>query len=455
MRTAEPDSLAELFARALQLEAQGRDAEAQAAYINVISQDGAHFDALIALGNLLNRTGYRNAGRLSYLEAAKARQSPIAYVNLGNTYLDTDELELARKHFERALELEPAQPEAHQGMSYVFARLGDERSARRHRDLGFRDRAVAAFPFRGQARPIRAVLLVSAAGGNIGTTDLLDDRMFATTRIFAEYFDRSAPLPEHDIVFNAIGDAERCIDGLVSASALLAATDAPVVNPPARVRETSRIAVCERLRNIPGLLTAAARPVSRAQAGEGARFPLLLRAPGFHTGHHFVRIDRADQIARAVEALPDGDLIAMNYLDGRGSDGMYRKYRVMLIDGRLYPLHLAIGPDWKVHYFTADMAHNTAHQEEERGFLGDMEGTLGSGAIAVLEEIQRRLGLDYAGVDFGLDADGNVLLFEANATMTVPSREVNVQLAYRVPYHERVINAVRLMLQRKAKSAGN
>ena len=149
--------------------------------------------------------------------------------------------------------------------------------------------------------------------------------------------------------------------------------------------------------------------------------------------------------------MPDGDLIAMNYLDGRGSDGMFRKYRVMLVDGRLYPLHLAIGVDWKVHYFTADMVQNIAHQEEERGFLGDMEGTLGSRAIFALQEIQRRLGLDYAGVDFGLDPNGYALLFETNATMTVPSREVNAQLAYRVPYLERVIDAVRLMLQRKAK----
>ena len=32
------------------------------------------------------------------------------------------------------------------------------------------------------------------------------------------------------------------------------------------------------------------------------------------------------------------------------------------------------------------------------------------------------LALDYAGIDFSLDRDGNVLLFEANATMTISPR---------------------------------
>jgi len=372
------------------------------------------------------------------------------HVNLGNTFLDTNELEIARAHFEAALRSAPNQPEAHQGLSYVFARLGDEAAAARHRELGFRDRAIAVFPYRGQVAPKRALLLVSASGGNVFTTDFLDDRVYATTRIFCEYFPETEPLPPHDIVFNAIGDAERCADALTKAASMLDRSSVPVVNAPAKVARTGRVAVMDLLRGIDGLRVPRVSKEARARAGAGLTcFPVLVRAPGYHTGMHFLRVDDAEDLAGALATLPDGDVLRIEYLDARGDDGLYRKYRVMLVDGRLYPLHLAIGTDWKVHYFTSAMAGDPEHQEEERAFLGDMEGVLGTRAITALREIQQRLGLDYAGVDFGLDAAGNVLLFEANATMVVPSREVNPELAYRVPHFERVIEAVRLMLRRK------
>jgi len=117
--------------------------------------------------------------------------------------------------------------------------------------------------------------------------------------------------------------------------------------------------------------------------------------------------------------LPGADLLVIQYYDARGPDGMARKYRAMFIDGGLYPWHLAIAPDWKVHYFTAAMAANPAHREEERRFLDDMPGVLGSRSMLALGAIGETLGLDYAGVDFALTQDGSVLVFEANATMVI------------------------------------
>jgi hypothetical protein len=111
--------------------------------------------------------------------------------------------------------------------------------------------------------------------------------------------------------------------------------------------------------------------------------------------------------------------MAIQYLDARGRDGMARKYRVMCIDGQLFPLHLAISADWKVHYFSAAMATHAAHREEERRFLEDMTAALGERAMAALEAVFSKIGLDYVGVDFALAPDGSILLFEANATMVV------------------------------------
>ena len=57
---------------------------------------------------------------------------------------------------------------------------------------------------------------------------------------------------------------------------------------------------------------------------------------------------------------------------------MVRKYRVMLVDGQIYPWHLAISSDWKVHYFTAAMAEQEVYRTEEQRFLNDMHACLGS-----------------------------------------------------------------------------
>ena len=109
----------------------------------------------------------------------------------------------------------------------------------------------------------------------------------------------------------------------------------------------------------------------------------------------------------------------MQCLDARGPDGWWRKGRVMIIGGALYPLHWAISDDWKVHYFTAGMAGCAAHRAEEARFLDDMGGFLGAWAVAALAAIGRVLGLDYAGVDFALGEDGAVMVFEANAAMVI------------------------------------
>ena len=87
-----------------------------------------------------------------------------------------------------------------------------------------------------------------------------------------------------------------------------------------------------------------------------------------------------------------------------------------------------------------------AHRAEEAKFLEDMPGVLGPRAMAALAEIQNMLGLDYAGIDFGLNAEGEVLLFEANATMTVLPPERDRRWDYRRAAVQRVEDAVRKML---------
>jgi glutathione synthase/RimK-type ligase-like ATP-grasp enzyme len=226
------------------------------------------------------------------------------------------------------------------------------------------------------------------------------------------------------------------------------------------VMKTGRIGNARRLRALPGVVTprtvAMARDIlagpdgAAALANQQFTFPLLLRSPGYHTGRNFILVETAAELSAAAASLPGSDLLVIEYLDARGKDGNARKYRVMMIGGRIYPLHLAISAKWKVHYFTSDMADQPDHRREEAAFLSDMPAVLGNKAITALERIQDALGLDYAGIDFGLGPDGDLLLFEANATMVIASPDADERWAYRRAAINGILEAVVAMIMRKA-----
>jgi hypothetical protein len=184
----------------------------------------------------------------------------------------------------------------------------------------------------------------------------------------------------------------------------------------------------------------------------GFAFPLLLRAPGYHTGEHFERVEHAGELGAAVARLPGDPLLAIEFINVRGDDGQVRKYRAMFIGEAIEPLHLAISRDWKVHYLSADMAENVINRAEDAAYLADLPGVLGTRAVTALESIRDTLGLEYAGIDFALDAAGNVVVFEANATMVVPIPKSDPRWDYRRPPVQRIHALTRALIAARARS---
>ena len=454
----EPQSIELLFAKAQILARLGRDDDAKTGFVAVLQRDPTHFGALTDLAGLALATGYRSAAVTAYRQAVDCHpDNPFGLVNLGNVLLEDGELDTARGLYEKALAIDASLTYAHQGLASVLEKLGDHEGAAQHREQGFAGNAVVTRPYRGTATPLRVLLIVSARGGNIPTNVILDDRIFAVTAIYAEYFDQSDALPEHDVVFNAVGDADLCGDVLDAVSNITARSSAAVINPPYLIRDTGREANAARLAALRDviaprttLLPRAMLETADALRQHGFQFPLLLRSPGFHTGQNFMRVERADDLANAVRRLPGDALLAIEYLDARGSDGMARKYRVMFIDGKFYPLHLALSHDWKVHYFSSAMADDAAFRAEEETFLTNMAGALGPRVLHALAGLREALALDYGGVDFGVTADGRVLLFEANATMAIVPPPPDPVWDYRRKPIAAAIDAARAMLFKRA-----
>jgi hypothetical protein len=445
-------SISQTLDRARALAMTGEDEAAKTAYVAVLRLDPSHFAALNELGALATASGHRSAARTAYAQAVKHHpDNPVGHINLGNLLCEDGEVSDALASYQAALALDPEIPEVHQGMARVLSEMGDK-AAESHWQRGFAGHSVIVKPYRGIGTGVPLLLLVSARGGNIKTRQWINDRQFAITAIYAEFHEPDQPLPPHRLMVNAIGDAELCADALARAETLAARTIAPVINPPAHVSRTGRADNARRLAAIPGVIAPKTASLSRAAllAADDLSFPLLLRAPGFHTGQHFRFVEHRDALADAAAALPGDTMLVIAYLDARGADGMARKFRVMFIDGVLYPLHLAISADWKVHYFTAAMAENASYREQERGFLDDMPTALGPRAMAALEAIRDTLGLDYAGIDFALAPDGSVLLFEANATMVIIAPDPDPIWDYRRRAIADATDAVTRMLARKA-----
>ncbi len=457
---AEPESIALRLDRAQLLSELGRTIEARNTYLEILSRDPADRQALNSLGTLLHGTGYKTAARTAYAEAvARHPLDPASHVNLANVQYQSGEFEEARRHYEVALQYSPDLAEAHQGLSYVLSEMGEPEKAREHRRRGFEQHAVTTLPYRGDGPPVKLLMLVSSLGGNIPVCHILDDRVFETTVLLPEFYDCSRPLPPHHLIFNTIGDADLAGAALSAALPVVAQSGARLLNPPAVVMATGRADNAQRLGAIPGVIAPrmttlgrdllASRDAAIHLARHGLEFPLLLRSPGFHTGRHFVQVEASAGLRDAVAGLPGAELTAIQYLDARAADGKARKYRAMMVDGRIYPLHLAISSHWKIHYFTAEMDERADHRAEDAEFLENMEAAVGARAMEALSGIQRTLGLDYAGIDFGLSASGDVLLFEANATMVVNPPDPHPRWNYRRPAVERIFAAVREMLLRR------
>jgi glutathione synthase/RimK-type ligase-like ATP-grasp enzyme len=364
-----------------------------------------------------------------------------------------DKLTDARRHFEIALQLNRNLVEAHQGLATVFQRLGDEKNALLHRNSGFKNQAISTLNYRGQGTPVQLLVLSSARDGNIPWRLLIDRGIFHTTLLAVDYFD--APLPPHQLVFNAIGDADLCEDELRKACHLLKNSRLPVINSPDNVLKTGRLMNAKRLANIPNVALPRMMLISRTDFLNGHALkildeqaltpPLLLRSPGFHGGNYFVRVDKLDELNSAAEKLPGESLLAIEFLDSGNPDGLYRKYRVMCIDGKLYPIHLAISTRWNVHYFSADMAENERYRIEEANFLNDISTCLGQKAISALNRISQILALDYCGIDFGLDAENNILVYEANSTMVINPPTHEAQWDYRRTAIDNALTAAKQM----------
>lgn len=274
-------------------------------------------------------------------------------------------------------------------------------------------------------------------------------------------------LPDHDLVFVAVGESEqgqlllRQLDGFSKLS------DKPVLNSPDRIRLLTRDRISALLRSVPGAVMPATvrldRPSLLALArGDGAvaslldggRFPIIVRPVASHGGKNLVKIDDAADLASYVAGLADREFYISNYIDYRSTDGQFRKYRLAMFADRAFACHMAISSHWMIHYFNADMVGNEAKCREEEQFMSNFEHSFAQTHGQSLRSIFRLLGLDFIVLDCGETQDGNLLLFEVDTAAIVHALDDPELFPYKRAQMRKLFLAFRETLQARAHSAG-
>lgn len=255
-----------------------------------------------------------------------------------------------------------------------------------------------------------------------------------------------------DFAVNRICDPDANKNGLELAQQIVEEYGIPVINHPARILATRRDILYQRFANREGIVVPKTiritprycRDVEAILEQGEISLPCIFRPAGGHNSRGVTLIKEPGDASELECFAFDGrDYYISELYDCRDSDGLYRKFRVIYVDGKLYPRHLFVSDAWCVDgktKFTEEKYLN-----EEKHFLENFQSCLGNEVIAKLTRFCSEIGLDFFGLDLNLRPDGTVVVFEANACMAVflsPKRE------YLEPFVNNIQTATKEMLLR-------
>ncbi|MBV9863634.1 MAG: tetratricopeptide repeat protein [Alphaproteobacteria bacterium] len=384
--------------------------------------------------------------------------SPLGHLLVGESLSELGQKQDAIPYLEKALALNPERQVAH----LANIDLGSALYA-----LGLKPQAFARFREALAIEPVLtrktaklepdfSALLVLAPGAyNTPYRYLIEDASYDShiLMLVPEVdYDAAMLAARCDVVVNLVSDVDQDQGMLAAAAALIDRLGRPVINHPNTIAPTSREWIAAALSGIPDCRVA---KVSRHAGPELSRLawdthpvarsrPFLARLAGGHGGEAFEMIAAPADLDRLVADHPEADYYLIEYLNYRSADGFFRKYRFFFVGAEILPYHLSIGPEWKVHHFRTDIAAQPWMQHEEEVFLRAPETVFEPRHFAALRAIRAAIGIDFFGIDCSLDRDGNLVVFEANATMLVHG--MNRDFPYKIPYVRRIKSAFAALL---------
>jgi hypothetical protein len=317
-------------------------------------------------------------------------------------------------------------------------------------------------------QPKLRVLALAAAidmGGNTPIEFLLEGSAIELQTLYVVAgIELPVPLPDHDVAILIASDSEECREALRKIDRAMPRWPRPLLNPPQLVRNLDRDKLHGLLCGIQGLDIPATACVTRAQLSEVARsnigladvaaelqFPIIIRPRGSHAGVGLAKIDNGAMIVRYLADRPEQEFFVSRFVDYAGHDGLFRKYRIALVDGRPYACHMAIADRWDIWYLNAGMAFSQSKRLEEERFMRTFDGDFALRHQGALAALVARIGLDYFTIDCAENKDGELLIFEADNTAVVHNMDSPEVYPYKSPQMRKIFEAFAAMLYRHAR----
>ena len=268
-----------------------------------------------------------------------------------------------------------------------------------------------------------------------------------------------AVLPEHDVVFVAVNesDANRPILELIES--VVTASSRPLLNAPQSIAALSRAGSWALLRSAPGLVMPESVRVERQvleQLGGGqlavaavlsdGGFPVIVRPLDSHAGRGLRKLDDPAAVAAYLQAVTANEFYVSPFIDYRSDDGLYRKYRIVLIDGRPYACHMALSTKWMVHYLNAGMADSAVKRAEEAQWMASFDRNFARRHEQALRAIADRMRLEYLVIDCAETDGGELLVFEVDSGAVVHDMDPVEVFPYKAPQMRKIFAAFRALL---------
>jgi hypothetical protein len=320
-----------------------------------------------------------------------------------------------------------------------------------------------------QQPPLRVLALAAATdmGSNTPIEFLLENPGVELMTLYViPEVELPRPLPEHDIAIVVASDSEDCRDALRMIDDVAANWPRPLLNPPHRVCNLDRDKLHGLLLGIEGLEIPATIAVTRTQLSglsreammphdiaSGLAFPIIVRPRGSHAGKGLSKIDDASAIERYLGEQQEQEFFVSRFVDYSGGDGLFRKYRIVIVDGKPYACHLAVADRWDIWYLNAGMTQSANKRLEEETFMRTFDIGFARRHAEALAGMIDRIGLDYFMVDCAETKDGSLLIFEADNTAIVHNMDPPDIFPYKAPQMRKVFDAFAAMLERRARHA--
>jgi hypothetical protein len=267
------------------------------------------------------------------------------------------------------------------------------------------------------------------------------------------------PLPVHDVAIVAATELAGNRPMLDQLATLVPTWPHPVLNAPERIARLTRDGAWALLHSLPGVVYPANVRIGRARlAALGIDttniaevldfdFPMIVRPVDSHAGNGLALIGDASGIGGYLNDHPAPEFFVAPFVDYRSTDGLYRKYRVALIDRRPYACHMAVSHHWMIHYLNAGMMESAEKRAEEARFMAEFDREFAPSHSAALAALAERIGLDYVTMDCAETRDGRLLVFEVGNGMIVHAMDPPALFPYKAPQMRKVFAAFEAMLR--------